>query len=64
MEELADLFGGLALDKRGKFGGAEFQQGLDIEVVGGNKQIKEKSLVYILSDIIVIPLTDVLRQVI
>ena len=64
LEELADFLSGLALDEGGEFGGTELQQGLDIKVVSGDEQIKEESLVYILRDIIVVPLADVLRQVV
>ena len=45
IEELADLRDGAVLDQRGDLSAGELQEGLDIEVVGGQDKLEQDLLV-------------------
>ena len=61
VEELTDLLHTLALDKRGDLGAREFEEGLDVKVVGGHDDLEEHLLVHVHE--VCVPLVDHLRQV-
>ena len=61
IEELTDFLHALAFDEGSDLGAAELEEGLDIEVVGSEHDVKEQGLVDILRDILCVPLVNVLR---
>ena len=61
LEELPDFLDALALNQGGDLRRAQLQQRLDVEVVGGEHDVKEQGLVDILRDIFGVPLVNMLR---
>ena len=61
VEELANLFYVFALDHGGDLCAAQLEQRLDIEVVGGHHNLKQRLLVYIY--VVSVPRLNHLRQV-
>ena len=64
LKELSDFLDTLALNERCDLCGAQLQQRLDVQVVGGEDDIEEQSLVYVLCDVLGISRVDMLGQIV
>ena len=61
VEELSDLLYALAFDEGGNLGAREFQERLNVKIVGRHHDLEKHLLVHI--DVICVPLVDDLRHV-